>query len=382
MGAAQPDLLSPAPSRAWAQFDLAALSGNLGEITRRVGREVDLIPSVKADAYGHGVVPVAKELASAGVFALATGSMAEAIEVRRAQVATPILLFPGWLPDAIPSILEHDLTPALDRLELAQELSACASSPVSVWLKVDAGLGRHGVPLDDVVTFAEAVQKLPQVELAGVLTHLPFVDRTGRDWAAEGVASFGSALRSLEARGLAPPHSQALSSAGALAGLDDPSTAICPGHALYGIPPADAGVMSMSGIEPVARSITTRLARVASHAVARSVGVGGARTLPAGATTGVVSLGRRDGYRWDADQPAEMLVRGERAPVIGLSLEHVMLDLTQIPGAKPGEEVVVLGEQGDAEITLAELSAWRRSTPVETLLDFAGRIERRYSRAT
>ncbi len=378
MDESQPESAFSAPSRARAEFDLAALCRNLGEIERRSGPGLDIIASVKADAYGHGAVAVARALEAASVFALATGSVNEAVQIREAHVATPILLFPGFLPDAIPSVLQHRLMPGIDSLELARELSARAASPVPVWLKVDAGLGRHGVLPEDAVAFAEALRGLPLVELDGVFTHLPFVDRAGREWAETRLASFTSVLRSLEARGLEPPHSQALSSAGALAGLADSSSAICPGHAMYGIPPAAAEEVSMRGLEPVARSISSVLSRVAPNPTARSVGVGGAREFAAGAVTGVVSIGRRDGYRWHADQAATMLVRGERAPVVGLSLEHVMLDLTQVPGAQPGDDVVVFGEQGDASITLAELGAWRRSTPVETLLDFAGQVARDY----
>ena len=366
------------PSRAAAEFDLAVLLGNLDEIGRRMSRDVDVIASVKADAYGHGAVPVSRALERAGVFALATGSIGEAAQIRRASVATPILIFPGFLADAIPAVLEHGLTPTIDRLELAQELSAQAVSPVSLWIKVDAGLGRHGVRPEEVVAFADAVRELPRVDLAGVFTHLPFVDEAGRVWAEEGVADFASLLRSLDAQGHEVRHSQALSSAGALAGLEDPSSAICPGHALYGIAPAAPAVMSMDGLEPVVRSIAGVLARVSSHPSARRSGVGGSRELPAGSVTGVVSFGRRDGYRWHADEPAAMLVRGERAPVIGLSLEHVMLDLTRVPGARPGDEVLVLGRQGDESVTLPELAGWRRSTPVETLLDFAGRVTPQY----
>ncbi len=366
------------PSRAWAEFDLARLCRNLAEIEERSRRGADVIASVKADAYGHGAVPVARALEATGVFALATGSVREAVEIREAHVSTPILLFPGFLADAIPAILEHRLMPGLDDLELARALSGQSTSALPVWLKVDSGLGRHGVLPADAVAFVDALGQLPHLELGGVFTHLPFVDRAGREWAEERLASFTSVLRSLEARDLAPPHSQALSSAGALAGVGDPSSAICPGHAMYGIPPAAAEQVSMDGLEPVARSITSALSRVAPNPVARSVGVGGARELAAGAVTGVVSLGRRDGYRWHSDQPAAMLVRGRRAPVVGLSLEHVMLDLSDVVGARPGDEVVVLGAQGDESITLAELGSWRRSNPTETLLDFAGRIERRY----
>lgn len=371
-----------APSRARARFDLGALGRNLAELERRTGRDADVIASVKADAYGHGAVPVARALASSGVFALATGSLGEAIEMRQAGVESRVLLFPGFLPDAIPSILEHDLTPAIDRLPLAQALSSQAPEKVSVWLKLDAGLGRHGVALEDAVGFATALSELPRIELEGVFTHLPFVDEAGRAWAEARVAAFGAVLQALAERGIEPRHTQALSSAGALAGIDDPTSAICPGHALYGIAPAGEEVVALEGLAPVARSIATRISHVRVHAGARRIGVGGARSQPAGTTTAVVSIGRRDGYRWHADQPAVMLVAGRRAPVIGLSLEHVMLDLTGIPDAEPGHEAVVLGAQGDEAITLAELAAWRRSSPVETLLDFAGRITRDYEAAT
>ena len=337
---------------------------------------------MKADGYGHGATEVARSLDSEGILALATGTLSEAVEIRQAGITTPVLLFPGYLADAVPTILEHDLMPSVDRIELAQAISAQASGAVRVWVKVDAGLGRHGVLLDDALDFIVALTALPNIKLEGIFTHLPFVDEAGKRWAADRIAQFEALLRAAAAAGRSPTWSQALSSVGALSGLADPTSAICPGHALYGIPAAEPEVLDMQGLDPVACSITTRLAHVIRHREPRAAGVGGSRRIEAGAVTGVVPLGRRDGYRWLAQEPAVMLVRGRRARVVGLSLEHVMLDLTPVADAQPGEEVAALGEQGDERIALADLARWRGSTPVETLLDFSGRIAARYLNGT
>ena len=364
--------------RAWAEFDLGVLRSNLREIRHRVGRPVEVIASVKADGYGHGATAVARSLETEGVLALATGTLSEAIAIRRAGVSTPILLFPGYLADAVPTIVEHDLMPSVDRIELAQAISAHSRATVRIWVKVDAGLGRHGVPLDGASDFIVALTALPNIALEGVYTHLPFVDEAGKQWAADGVARFESLLGELASIGRSATRTQALSSAGALSDIADPSSAICPGHALYGIPAAAPDVLDMRGIGPVARSIKTRLAHVVHHGEPRSAGVGGSRRVEAGAVTGIAPLGRRDGYRWLAGQHAAMLVGGRAAPVIGLSLEHVTIDLTALGHVEPGAEVVALGEQGNEGITLADLASWRGSTPVETLLDFAGRIDAHY----
>jgi alanine racemase len=363
---------------ALATVDLDVLAANLAELRRRSGDGVAVIASVKANAYGHGAVEVAVRLQAEGVEMLATGSFDEAVAMRAAGVTLPILMLPGALPAGIAELLEHGLTPTVWTLEGART-AAAASREARVWVKVDGGLGRLGVPIEHAPAFLRELHSLPGLEVDGLYTHLPFGDAAGRDWAVEQLAGFRALCTVLGDEGLLPPATQARSSAGILAGLEDGCTAVCPGHALYGLPAASADAADASRLAPALRSITTQLIHVAAHPEARTAGIGGSAPLPAGAVTGVVPFGRTDGYRAAQDgRPAAMLVRGRRAPVRGVSLEHTTLDLTGVPGAAVGDEVVVLGAQGGDAISATELAEWQAVRPDDVVLAFDGRMPRRY----
>jgi alanine racemase len=362
-----------------AEIDLGALVANLRELRARVGPEAHVIASIKANAYGHGAVPVAEALAREGVFALATGSFDEAVAVREAGVDLPILMLPGALPEGMPELLRHRLTPTVCDLDSAGAVSAAAREPVAVWVKVESGLGRLGVPLVEATAFLRRLAELPKLGVEGLYTHLPFVDAAGREWAAERLGAFRELCDSLADLGLLPPITQARSTAGILAGLEDSCNAVCPGHGLYGLPAAAPDVADASALRPVLRAIRTRLVSVAPNPEARAAGVGGQAPLAAGAVTGVVPFGRADGYRPARDgERAVMLLRGRRAPVRGVSLEHTTLDLTGIAGAAVGDEVVVLGEQGGDAITASEIAAWQAVTADDVVLAFDGRVPRQY----
>ena len=362
----------------WSEVDLGALAANVRELRRRLRPGVGLIGSIKANAYGHGAVPVACVLAAEGVDVLATGSFEEAVAVREAGVRTPILLFAGPLPEAMPDVLRHGFVPTVCDLETARAVSASARRAAPVWVKVDAGLGRIGVPLGDAPPFVRAVAALPNVSVDGLYTHLPFVDEAGREWAESGVRAFAALVDELAGAGIRPRTTQALSSAGILAGLEDPCGAVCPGHALYGLPAASPDVADASAFRPVLRAVKTRLIQVTRHSAPRRAGIGGAAELPAGAATGIVPFGRTDGYRGAQDGArAAVLVRGRRVPVRGVSLEHTTLDLTGVDAAG-GDEVVVLGEQAGDTIPAAEIAGWQGASADDVVLAFDRRMPRVY----
>src|SRR5262245_22306528 len=212
----RPDTIRPL----WAEIDLDALDANYREIVRRVGPAVRVIPSIKANAYGHGVVEVARALSAQGVPALACGSFEDAVAVRTAGVETKILLFVGYLPEAVPHLLEHGFVPTVSNLETARAVAAAARRPTAIYVKVDSGLGRLGAPLASAVEFVKEVAALPQVVVEGLYTHLPFADPAGREWARTRLEEFHAVLRALARAGIEIPVTQALSSAGILAGLD------------------------------------------------------------------------------------------------------------------------------------------------------------------
>jgi alanine racemase len=369
----------PASTRpVWSEVALGAIGANYREVRRRLRPGVKIIASIKANAYGHGAIDVARTLAAEGADWLATGSFDEAVAVREAGVETPILLFAGPLPEGIAGALEAGFVPTVYDLDSARAASSGASGSAPVWIKVDAGLGRLGIPLEEAEAFTRSVAKLPNVLVEGLYTHLPFVDAAGRRWAAERLSAFQALAESLVSGGLPLSFTQALSSAGILAGLEDGSSAVCPGHVLYGVPPASAEIIDMTPFQPALRAVKTNLIHISTHSKVRTAGVGGGIRLPAGAGTGVIPFGRTDGYR----DPREgrrpyMLVRGQRVPVRGISLEHTTLDLTGVEAAV-GDEVVVLGEQGDEAISAHEIANWQSAQVDDVVLAFDRHVPRFY----
>ena len=316
---------------AWAEFDIGVLEGNLREIRRRVGPGPRIIATIKAGAYGHGAVEVARALAAVDTYALATGSLEDAVAIRRSGIPARILILGGRLPDAVPYLLSHELMPSIADMQTARVASEAADAPSPVFIKVDCGFGRFGVPLETARTFIGDVAALTNIVVEGVYTHLPFSDAAGREWARGRHAAFDGLIADLAASGLEIPVTQAISSAGIAAGLTDGCNAVAPGSLLYGLAPVAPDVGDMSGFRTVLRAIGTRLIQVTERAAGRPSDVD-AEYLRHGVTaTGTVLLGMNEGYPAPATgRAAAMLMRGRRVPVIRACMENTVLDLSAI----------------------------------------------------
>ena len=362
-----------------AEFDLSAIRHNMRALRAISGPEIKYIAALKANAYGHGAAAVARTLADDGdTFALATGSFEDALAIRNAGVELPLMMFGGALPEAFPLLLAHDLMPTVydrDGARAASEAARAAGRTASVYVKVDAGLGRLGVPLPDALEYLRELERLPGLHVEGVYTHLSFYDEAEREWARSRMHAFDGFLRALEAAGIEVPVTQALASSCMVAGLTSLGNAVCPGHLLYGVPSVAPAVADTSAFRPVLRSIRSRLI----HAGPPRAGMRGLPERETPARIGVIPLGLADGYRpVAARRAAHALVDGARAPIRGVSLEHITLDLSARPDAGVGDEVVLLGESGGESITLADLAEWQGTRLHHVLMAFDGRLPARY----
>ncbi|WP_366553734.1 alanine racemase [Aquibaculum sediminis] len=365
---------------AWRELDPEALRGNYRHLRDTLAPGVGVIASIKANAYGHGAVETARLLAEEGVELLATGSFDEAVAIRKAGIDTPLLLFGGFLPDALPKILEWNLIPTVCNVEMAEALSRCAGGPTPLYIKIDCGLRRLGVPLHQARDFALHVAGLPNLEVAGLYTHVPFSSRDGRGWAERQLQEFDRLVAALAAAGLKVPVTQAMGSACLLAGLRDRCTAVSPGHLLYGLSPLDPEVAGFAPYRPVLKALRARLIHIGSYRPGTRPTLEGTEALEgadreggAAITTGVVPLGRHDGYRSARDgRPATMLLRGRRVPVLSVTLEHSVLDLSAIEAPEIGECVTALGADGEEAIALDDLVHWWGVSPLEVLMTLDG----------
>jgi alanine racemase len=361
----------------WAEIDLDALAHNLALARRLAGRR-RLIASVKANAYGHGAVAIAQALARLGVDTLWTGSIDEALAIRAARVDARILLFGGYQPAAIPELLRHGLTPTIYDRAGGEAVAAAARGPTPVYVKIDSGLGRLGVPLAEAEDLIAGIAARPGVAIEGIYSHLPFGSAAGRDWASERYGAFAALLRRLATRGIQPPVTQVWASAGLLAGLVDDCNAVCVGHLLYGLSPVDAEVFDGVELRPLLTAIKTRLIHVAQHPAGRDLAGSGAYGMKNARVTGVVPLGLGDGMRSPAPgQTMSLIVAGKRAPVIGVSLEHTTLDLTDVDAAQVGDDVVVVGRSNGLATGFKDLARWFGCGELEAVMAFSGRLNSR-----
>ena len=375
-GAGDPDAGALRPS--WAEVDLDALVRNLARVRAAAGG-VAVMAVVKADAYGHGAPAVGRALAGAGVDWLGVALVEEGVELRRAGVeSTPILVLGPATREQLPLLARHGLTPAVSSVPaLAALAEHCASTgrPQQLHLKLDTGMARLGVELERLAEVLELLRAQPLLRLAGVMSHLAESDEVESPRNEEQERRFVAALELLGGGGREGLLVHLANSAGALHHPGARHGLVRAGLAIYGLDPARRD----RELAPVL-SVRARVAQVRHVETGAPVGYNGRWQAPGPSRIGVLQLGYADGYAWRLANRGQVLVRGRRAPVVGaVSMDLITVDLTAT-GAELGDEVVVLGRQGEEEITAWELAELAGTIPYEVLTRFGQRLARRYVR--
>jgi alanine racemase len=345
------------PSRHITQLiiDLNAIRHNVGLIRTHVGPHVQVMAVVKANAYGHGMVPVAQTALASGATWLGVSSLAEAVTLREANITAPILAM-GYTPATLAEeAIYHDVSVNLYDLGVAQAFSKAAvarQQPCRVHIKVDTGMGRLGVLPGDAGAVIDAIATLPGVVVEGLFTHLSCAE-SDPDYSHEQLRRFGGVARRQHMLWL-----HACNSAGTCAYPEGHFNLVRPGLALYGMSPFNVGQTpsAFQGLQPALRWVTR---------------VGSVKTLPDGAPVGynaryhcederriaVIPVGYGDGFRRTPKNAGEVLVRGKRAPICGsVCMDQTMIDVTHIPNVHIDDEVVLIGVQGNERITAEDVA--------------------------
>ena len=291
-----------------------------------------------------------------------TGFFDEARRMKAAGLRTPVVMFAGALPAGMAELIKAGLTPTVVDWAGA-EAAADAAPPggaVHVYVKVDAGLGRLGVALEEAEKFLDTLAQMPGLRVAGLYTHLPFADRSGRDWAERRLAAFDALLDRLAHRGRTPPVTQARASCCLAAGLSDRANAVCIGHLLFGLSPfADGSVADLSAFRPVLAEVGSRLVHIGDHGQGSDFAIGDSYGLRHGQRAGVAPIGVAHGLvRPVSGSRPQALIRRRRVPIIAVTLEQLVIDLDGVDDAAVGDAVLLLGCQGDAAIEFDELADW------------------------
>jgi alanine racemase len=361
-----------------AEVSLGALRNNFQEAQRLVGAHVTVMAVVKADAYGHGAVAATRAFIEAGARIVGTSSVAEAVELRRAGIAVPIVVLGGAFPGEEDDVVAHDLAVGVWSADAVRALAAAAtrdSRALRVHVKVDTGMTRLGLDGADVRAFGETVRAIPGVAVEGVYSHFATADAVETAPAQAQIGRFAAAVEDLAAAGVRPAHRHLSNSAAVLSQPRAHFTLVRPGIMLYGCAPAPH-LAPRARLRPAMR-LRTAVAQVRRVPAGRAVGYGGTYVTARPSVIATLPIGYADGLHRLASNRGWMLVRGARAPIAGrVCMDHVMLDVTDVPGVSAGDDVVVFGAQGGAAITADEVATWCETIAYEVLTSVGKRVAR------
>ncbi|HUO86909.1 MAG TPA: alanine racemase [Thermoanaerobaculia bacterium] len=370
---------------AWVRVDLDALAANVRLLSTRIA-PARLGAVVKADAYGHGAVRVALALERLGTALLAVALVEEGVELRRAGVSAPILVLGPAQPGQLAVFRRHRLTPAiasLPQLALWRDFAAGVPEPQAVHLEIDTGMSRLGIPAEEVAEALAMVRRAPGLVLAGVMSHFGDADDPASARNGEQEERFAAALALLDEDERRDVTIHLANSAAALYRPASRFDLVRFGLSLYGLDPGggDDGGRERSanggGLTPV-MSVATRVVQVRRIPAGRAVGYGSRWVAPGDSVVATIPVGYADGYAWTLHGRAAALVAGRRVPVIGaISMDLTVLDVSGLEVGE-GDEVVLLGRQGDEEITTEELATAGGTIAHEVLTRFGQRLPRVY----
>ncbi len=358
-----------------AEISLDAVAHNLREIRKLVGPGVKICPAVKADAYGHGAIPVSQTVLSEGADMLGVATIEEAIELREAGITAPILIFGVIFDEQVPDVLRWDITPMVCTRSFAEELSRQASGKcVKVHVKVDTGMGRVGVQVHEAVDFVLGISKLPGLEIEGIFTHFPSADEDDLSFTERQVRDLKEIIRDIESAGVPIPIRHAANSAAILGVPDAYFNMVRPGIMLYGLYDSDLP----EGVElRQAMTLKTKIAYLKELPPGRTVSYGRTFTVSKATLVATLPIGYADGYNRLLSNRGPALVRGRRVHVIGrVCMDQIMLDVTDIPGVSVGDEVVLYGSQGTETIPIRDIAHMLGTITYEVTCAVSKRVPR------
>ena len=361
------------------EVDLKALESNYWQIRRRIPKGVKFLAVVKADAYGHGAVPISRRLEKLGVEYLGVAIPEEGVELRKGGVKAPILVLGGIFGEEEDQIFRFRLTPVVfrkDCLKLLSREAARRRRKVKVHLKVDTGMGRLGVPLNLWSDFLKEVKRCPHIEIEGILSHFSMADEE-KDYTQNQWGSFQTAVGMAEEMGITCECLHMANSATATAFPDYSSRLVRPGIMLYGSYPSPA-FRGLIPLKPV-MTLKTRVHFLKRVPLGMRISYGGTFTTNRESLIATLPIGYADGYSRRLSNCGEVLIHGKRAPVVGkVCMDLVMVDVTDIPHVSLGDEVILIGKQGKEQITPEDIADKIDSISYEVLCSIGKRVPRTY----
>jgi alanine racemase len=376
-----------------AEIDLKAIAHNIKELRRITHPDARLMGVVKANGYGHGAIEVARCALQNGAEVLGVARVEEAMRIREAGIEVPILIFGYTLPELTADLLEYDLTQTVYTYASAQELSQTAAAlkkKIKIHLKVDTGMGRLGLlpqnfQRDNSVTInADAIEEslaiagLNGLELEGIFTHFATADSADKAYAEDQLDLFMNFLNRLRKAGLEPPVRHAANSAALIDMPQSHLDMVRPGIASYGLYPSDEVNKKNIPLKP-AMALKARIIHLKKVPAGFKVSYGSTHQTPKATTIATIPIGYADGLNRLLSSRGQMLVHGQRAPIIGrVCMDLTMLDVGHIDNVQVGDEVVIFGQQGSDSITVDEIASSLKTINYEIVSTITARVPRVY----
>jgi alanine racemase len=360
-------------------IDLDAFDRNVDAIASSLPHGARLIAMLKADGYGHGAVALAKRCATDRVAMIGVALLEEALELRSHGITLPILVLGPLTEPQVRLALDHDIilgVPGPEELAIAAHVAR--DRDVAIHLKLDSGMGRMGVVENELPRVVELLRSAPRLRVDAIYTHFANASDPADPFTNEQLARFETLVSALRDAGISAPLHHAANSAATFRGIV-PGDFARAGIALYGGEPLDR---SSKRLEPILRW-RTKIMRLKELPPGHAIGYGTTFHTRRISRIATLPVGYADGYRRGLSNRGEVLVRGQRAPVVGrVSMDLVTIDVTEIDGAAVGDEVVLLGRQGTDEISAEEIASKLDTISYEIFCGISKRVPRRYVTAS
>lgn len=370
------------PWPCWLEVDLDAIADNTRQVVRQLGPATAVMAVVKAQGYGLGAAAVARACLSAGVSKVAVARVQEAVQLRQEDIQSDILLLSSFMPEEAPLIVRYGLTPTVVDPAHAHLLARAAEASgerVRVHVKVDTGLNRFGASPGVALATARAVSRLPSLHLEGVYTHFAVADERDASFCAQQLAEFIGFCSRLEEEGIKADLYHAANSAAMLRFPEARLDMVRPGLVLLGFLPSPWVPVNFPLVP--AATLKARVTRVFPLSPGQTIGYGRTHKVERPMLAALVSAGYADGLPRSHSNKGQVLVRGQRSPLVGrVSMDQCVVDVTHIPDVAVGDEVVLFGEQGEESIGLEEYASWSDTIGHEALCRIGPRVPRVYRR--
>ena len=361
----------------WVEIDLGAIAHNVKEIRKITAPNTKICAVVKADAYGHGAVAVARTVLQAGADRLAVAIMSEALELRRAGFRVPILVLGHTPIGQAPIVADHDITQTIFSMDLAKALSkaaVAAGKVINVHIKIDTGMGRIGIRPEDAGEFAEAVSLLPGIQIEGVFSHFATSDSRDKSFTYEQYEQFMQAVKRIEDKGITIPIRHISNSAAVLDLPEMNLDMVRPGIILYGLWPSDEVNRNIE-LQP-AMKFKAQVCFSKNMPPEAPISYGRAYFTDKPSRIATLPVGYADGWSRLLVNKVHVLIRGERAPVVGrVCMDQCMIDVTHIPEVKNGDEALLFG---GADLPVEEVAAYMGTINYEIVCMVGKRVPRLY----